>query len=288
MIIEKDLGEQYMKIKIISDLHLGVKGEPTNDFLIDEDLFSEYLHDSVSQCDQVILNGDIFELWEDFFQKNESGTSNQAKSLPSMIRTRMKDRMDRIVSSWKFMSEIMTHPKITIINGNHDSMIRTESLITTKEVKDSVTLDLVGHRVYVAHGHQGDFYNQDHSPLRWLSCCCKESLSLMETLIDPSLDQDIGHLADHWVSNSKQILQYANQLSQIIPCELVIFGHTHEATIVQNGKSYYLNDGCLVGKKEIIDELVIESDESKRSVHCSCHQYDLRNHSISHPKILNL
>lgn len=281
-----------MKIKLISDLHFGVKGDPSNDFLLDEDAFTLYLQDSIREYDSIILVGDTFELWERLLGQTseEEGTSGEAKygTIP-WIKERMKKRMERIVSSWKFMPEILNNPKIGLINGNHDSMIRTDGLITTKNVTDHVILELAGHRVFVAHGHQGDFFNADRSPLKWLSCCCKESVSGLEKLIDKNLDHDVAKLTNSpLLSNTDNITKYADKLAKTVPCELVIFGHTHQAGIIRHDNRYYINTGCVVGKKDVIDEVTIESDDVRRSVHCSCHQIDVVTRTITNPLVVNL
>lgn len=53
-----------MKYKIISDIHLGVKGDVSNNFKFDEEVFRQYLIKSSTECDAIIMNGDTFELWK--------------------------------------------------------------------------------------------------------------------------------------------------------------------------------------------------------------------------------
>jgi UDP-2,3-diacylglucosamine pyrophosphatase LpxH len=278
-----------MKIKIISDLHLGVKGAPSNNFVLDEDLFTHYLEATLAEYDQLILAGDTFELWEEFIDtipappKTMTMTANL-----SILKDRITERFQSIVKSWSFMPLLLNHEKVIFINGNHDAMIRTIPLITNKEVLQSRLIETIGLRIYVAHGHQGDFYNRDSSPCRWIACCCQETVGTLDDLIDPQLDHDISRLAQATVSNTKDVTQYAFQLTQRLPCDVVIFGHTHEAGLWEHNHKVYLNSGCLVRKKEAFDEIVIISDEVKRSIHLESHQYQLASGTILNPLMVNL
>jgi UDP-2,3-diacylglucosamine pyrophosphatase LpxH len=265
-----------MKITILSDLHLGIKGDPSNNFLIDENIFSQYLKSTLDDSDLLILNGDTFELWENIISPQEPPT------IVGMLRSLMIERMERIVASWKFMPEILNNPKILLINGNHDSLIRTDHLVTTKLVTNSLRLNLIGRKLYFAHGHQCDFYK---SPLCFVSC----SVSNLVDLFDPELDQNLEKLTDNFnLVSTKKVTQYANTLAQKLPCDVVIFGHTHKSCLIKTRSRYYINSGCVVGKKEVIDEVVITSDDDKRTVNLSCHQIHVTTRTILNPLVVNI
>jgi len=225
-----------MKIKIISDLHLGIKGSLTNDTYLDDDYFLCYLNECLTHYDLIIFNGDVFELWEDFF--SSEGLS---------IKDRCNTKLQKIIGSWKFGPLLVSgNQKIIIINGNHDSSIRIYDLIPN--VFDHFLIEQYGHRLYVTHGHQGDFWNSDDSILRFCSCCCSNTRSELEKLVDPSLDENSQKLANLLENVGGNIItklrNHAIHLAECLGCDVIVYGHTHIKDLFIKNKIIYVNDGC--------------------------------------------
>lgn len=118
-----------MRILSISDLHLG-DGSKADDFvyhktdekLTSDTIFQVRLRDEMKGCDLLVLNGDIYELWQQWNEKDIS------KEYPKL--TQMFHRDD-----------------VVFIKGNHDHKInkKTEFDISTKKLD-----------IHFQHGHEND------------------------------------------------------------------------------------------------------------------------------------
>jgi len=255
-----------MKIKIISDIHLGVKNTSSNDFLIDENAFREYLSMSVHDNDLLILNGDTFELWEEILN---SGS--------------LSARMTNIINSWNFMDIILNDPKIKIINGNHDAFIKRPGIIPTKYVTDSLDYNMNGYKIHIAHGHQGDIWNKDSSCLKYISCCCKNLESVGEDMVDYSLDDSVQKLTNCLFPDNGKTEKYAEALANATNTDIIVFGHTHTSNLVEKSNCIYVNDGCCVNTQSI-DELIIQNGSS---LNISLGKYDFTTGIATNSKTIN-
>lgn len=268
-----------MRITLLSDLHLGVKGDVSNRFMVDETVFSQYLTRLLSTNDLIILVGDTFELWEGLFDPHHA---------IKLMDDKIKARFEEIVNSWSFMDTILHNDKILLISGNHDAFLRTKHLLPENKVRCHHLLNLIDKQIMITHGHQGDCFNSDKSPLRCISCLCQQSLYGLDELLNISFDDDICKLAQTLFANEQSINKYADKLAKTGNYQLVIFGHTHNRGVWHIGHNYYINTGCVVGKPTVIDELTIESDDIKRAICVSSHEIDLSNYGIHSSVMVNM
>ena len=128
-----------MQIRVISDLHIGVHGSKSNDFLFSDSEFARYLRHTMKRCDFLVLNGDVFELWERPIWQNQ------------------RQRLESILNSWPQIARLLREPskKLILIAGNHDQALTKQNLL--RHAKNEVTIHCPGGRtVYIAHGHVAD------------------------------------------------------------------------------------------------------------------------------------
>jgi UDP-2,3-diacylglucosamine pyrophosphatase LpxH len=237
-------------VKIISDLHFGINGDVSNNFKIDEHLFEKYLLKSKEECDMIILNGDIFELWEGIVESEGIG-----------LKRRINHRLKQILNSWCFGDLIRNDPAIHLINGNHDAMIRQFHQFTDKKIVDRMILSSDKYDVFVAHGHQGDFFCRERSVMSFCTCCANEIKSTMEDLINENLDKQVDLLVQKIETDDKKITNYGLEIAKAGQYDAVVFGHTHHPMMCSKGHKLYINDGCAIDREEVIDECLIEFDD---------------------------
>lgn len=235
-----------MKIKIISDLHLGVNGDISNNFRLGDVAFLQYLQDSIRNYDAIIFNGDTFEMWEDFLETKGF-----------MIKDRILDRLHRILASWCFGELIRTSEKIHIVSGNHDSVIKFHNNFENKIVSDRMIIDHNKFHIFVSHGHQGDIYCDETSCLSHIICCASQVKSSIENFIDENLDSSVEKLKKCLNVNDDKITKYAINLTKSNKYDVVVFGHTHNQLLIPVGKNIYVNDGCLCDSAKNICECII-------------------------------
>lgn len=232
-------------IKVISDLHIGIKGKKDDDFEFDETLFIRYLKNSLEEFDLLILNGDIFECWE-------SGIS--ANSILEQIRESRLDLFEFIIGT----------DRLILINGNHDAIIRTGKIETgavshyTEQFNDMV--------VYFAHGHQADFFNNGPGKNigRCITCCVGRG----ERLIYKDLDLDLGRLDEICRANrdSTTTENHAFKIAAENGYDVVVYGHTHHPLVATKDSIIYANSGKGKNCRHSMDEVIVEITETELTV----------------------
>lgn len=243
-----------MKLVIISDLHLGIKGDISNDFKLNEQQFYNYLQYVIDKYDLLVLNGDVFELWEDMFE---------TKGIT--IEEKMKIRVDNIINSWVFGNLIRTHPKIIIINGNHDLYLKKYNILP-KRIHDKLIITHNGYNILITHGHKGDILCSDNSCFSRIICCCSQTKSSFEHLLDEKLDDVVSKIVDSIDTDEQKITNYAIGLLNTSHMNLVVLGHTHNKCSIRHNYKLYVNEGCVVGKNDSIDECDIHIYDNKMIV----------------------
>lgn len=236
-----------MKYKIISDLHLGIKGNVSNNFLLNDTVFKKYLTDSLSECDGVILLGDIFELWEDLLE-----TSGSTLSI------RITNRLKEIINSWCFGPLLVEHnERLHLISGNHDAVIKNNTYFPDIKIVDHMVISENGFNIYLAHGHQGDVYCSEKSIFSCCVCGASQIKSSLEDLVDENLDSEVDKLQTCLGTSDKKITNYAFKVANAGNYNCVVFGHTHHQMMSEKKGVIYVNDGCVCDKTEQICECII-------------------------------
>lgn len=199
-----------MKLLILSDLHIGT-GEKFGTFGWESDDFVFILEriKKKYQIDSVVLNGDVFELYQHTFdaieQKNTSIVNYLKKSNYYYIR------------------------------GNHDWIndFGNENLLITNSK---------GKKIYIEHGHNADFLNGTQLG-RFL---CRTGFHLLRILMKKDwflsfyfrfieFNDQVERIPKKY--DSYQYLKYALRLLKNY--DVVVLGHTHK---IEEHKTYYLNN----------------------------------------------
>ena len=244
-------------VKVISDCHIGIKGEKGDDFKLDEQLFLEYLARSIDAYDIVILNGDIFECWE--------GDLDDEKTLK------------KIKESRSALFEACTQGGfVKYIFGNHDAIARTGN-IETGAISHFV-IDMNGASVYFAHGHQSDKANSG-------CCCCVGRMIAYgvgegENLIDPDLDIKLSALDNICLSerDKERTANHAFALAEKYGYDAVIYGHTHNPGVEKRNDIIYGNSGRARDYVNMIDEIIVIWTQD--TLECLSVRRDIRNDNV--------
>lgn len=244
-----------MRIIVISDLHLGVKNDISNNFKLDEYLFNNFLQHMLNKYDTIVLNGDVFELWEDIFE-----------TYGSSMEMRIRNRVNNILNSWIFGNLIRDHPRIIVLSGNHDVYIKKYNMLLNKNVRDKLEISSNGYNILIMHGHFGDILCNDKSCCSSFICCCSQTKSTLEDLLNTNLDNGVDKIVATFETSDKKITKYAQDILKASNYNAIIFGHTHRKCMVKIKNKVYVNDGCVVSKTDSIDLCVITIDNDKMTI----------------------
>jgi UDP-2,3-diacylglucosamine pyrophosphatase LpxH len=228
-----------MKIKIISDIHLGISN--SNDFLLDKNDFLITLKKLSNENDYLILLGDVFECWESDFESQEQRFC------------RIKHEYSEIIN---FIEETNN---VILISGNHDVIVWQKKLI--KKVKRFFKIE-GKYNLYFAHGHQADLFNYNFS---WIGRTITRFVGLAENYIDPNIDVSLSKLLSTFDKHSdNNTMEHGFCVGFDYNCDLVVYGHTHSPMLFLGDVNYkkiiYANSGSVAYKKDLIDMIDICCD----------------------------
>jgi UDP-2,3-diacylglucosamine pyrophosphatase LpxH len=227
-----------MKIKVISDIHLGIN--ESNDFNINKETFLAFLINLSQTHDYVILLGDVYDCWESDFDSQVN---------------RFNDIKDYYIDITNFIIET---DNVILISGNHDSVIYNNSLIS-KIITHKVICN-GNFKLYFAHGHQGDVYN---SELSFIGSTISRLVGISEKLINPNIDKELDKLLQTFQPYSHlRIMEHGLMVGNKYGAHLVVYGHTHVPQLELGSYNYrpiiYANSGCVSGKIDNIDVVDID------------------------------
>jgi UDP-2,3-diacylglucosamine pyrophosphatase LpxH len=244
-----------MKIKVISDIHIGLPDAKNNDCRFTDDQLYLYIKNSLKVVDLLILNGDIFELWQTNFQKQVEHFELIEASYPKFF---------------KILRKNLTRKTIIFINGNHDAVVRTKNLLPAVSEHNIQTKAGLLH---FEHGHAADVNNSGKFS------CFGQAIAwcggMGETYIDPDIDLHFekllsvinGHNDDGKID---KLERHAIADAVLYGYRLVVYGHTHWSTIKQHtlsskNKFTYANSGKGVNSN-CIEEVIITTENKNLSV----------------------
>jgi UDP-2,3-diacylglucosamine pyrophosphatase LpxH len=295
-----------MKIKVVSDIHIGIPGSNCNDCHFTDDQIFAFLTKSCENHDNVILNGDIFECWESS-EAGGHGFESQLKQLKNIS-----------VHFPKTIKLINTNDKIVLIYGNHDIILNHKNQNTLTKVKETFTATEHDFTIHFAHGHRGDTYNKNYNFCGYTFEPIGRFLSYLSHLGELYINKNMEH---HLIAIQKtimpahddsQIKKHAINIARNKKYNMVVFGHTHNSEISMNelrdefkenvehfyddnspvNKKFnkktnmiYCNSGHVTDYTTNIDELVIdikldESNNSKTVVVCKLNKYNVVTNEI--------
>lgn len=244
-----------MRIKVLSDFHLGCK-DKSDDFLLDEDTVINFLDNAIATYDKVVLAGDIFECWE------STSFNDQQKRFAQILKNRPK------ISSY-IISKIISE-EIIYVSGNHDFIIKKKNLIpftrsnyvlTTKCNNGKVA------KIYIAHGHEADSFN---SKISFIGKMIAWSIGWIERVglrKEADIIKDMEKYIPGRNSGNDLFEEYALKKAVRDNYDVVVFGHTHSgksrATVFMNsGIVNYGNSGCCCNS-DFIESLDISIEDNR-------------------------
>jgi len=199
-----------MNLLVISDLHIGVK-DRFDTFGWQIKHFIDVLEHIVAKhnIQQVILNGDIFELYHNTFE--------QVYQVNSELVDYLKQK------------------KYIFIKGNHDAL-------STLGYDSYIIENSKGQQIYIEHGHNADFLNGTklgrcigRFGFRLLKFFTKYEFVLKQYFKTVERNDYVNRIPKKY--DSYTYLRYA--LNLLKHYDAVILGHTHK---IEVHKTYYLNN----------------------------------------------
>jgi len=235
----------------VSDLHLG-DGSRADDFHL-KDEFLKFL-DIVESLDyQLVIAGDLFELWQSDLDKVAFYHSEVIERLLLLTK---KERLIYLI-------------------GNHDHMPFVKYIHLQGFIKLEFKDDLMG--IWAEHANQYDVFNR--YPDSRMALCNKlgRAISYMTGWFERAIHPDIDEWADailikkggeflrkvaglknritpsqyEYFKRGGDLSEYEHAAAELISKgnRIVIFGHTHQPLLKRLGSGIYANCGCWSGSK---------------------------------------
>jgi UDP-2,3-diacylglucosamine pyrophosphatase LpxH len=221
--------KRKIDLLVLSDIHLGTYGCHAKELL-------EYLKSI--EPDQVILNGDIIDIWQ--FNKRYWPKSHM--------------RVIKHLMGW-----VASGTKVTYITGNHDEMLRkfVGFKMGSLEIVNKVVMKLDGKKAWFFHGDVFDVTMQHSKWLAKLGAVGYDTLILINRFVNwvsermgkgrISLSKKVKNGVKSAVSFINNFEQTAADIAIENGYEFVVCGHIHQPVLREmkndEGKTMYLNSG---------------------------------------------
>jgi len=233
-----------MKI-FISDLHMG-DGSKSDDFHLDEELL-DFLDFVQAEADELVIVGDLFELWQASLDKILFKHSKVIKRIISL-----KDKL-----------------KIHYVVGNHDYLPFIRFADLGQGIYSAYRDQEEG--IIAEHGHQYDIFNRYKNPLRSIRWPPGKYFAMfmasLEIYLHPNMDiwmmQALNKMDDFlreaarlrnkitprtqtYLKKGGHFGEFQEAVKQHIKkgARIVIFGHTHKAQLEEIESGIYANCGA--------------------------------------------
>ncbi|MBH16275.1 MAG: hypothetical protein CME30_03220 [Gemmatimonadetes bacterium] len=216
-------------IYLTSDVHLGAVSEDT------QSSFIEWLEWAASNCDQLIINGDLFDFWFEF-------------------RTGIPNVYDRPLAALK--NVVQSGVEVTLVGGNHDwwgGRYLCNEIGLTFESAPCVR-KLAGFTTFLAHG---DGLGSNENIYKLLRYTLRSRLTrYLFSLLEPKWGTTLGLTISRTSKKRGKPSSREHETSEILKrwafmqlqnqprLEIIVLGHTHIPCIAahQEGR-YYINTG---------------------------------------------
>jgi UDP-2,3-diacylglucosamine pyrophosphatase LpxH len=196
---------------VISDLHLGSD-------ICQAKLLEEFLTWAVEHCDQLVINGDIFD------DLNFKRLTKRHFACLKVIR-RNTDRTDfRLV--W--------------VRGNHDGPIDIISHVVGVDILDEYVFDNERVRLLILHGDQFDTIVTVNPLLTDFACAI---FYFIQKWMPHKTSRFIRRISKKFQRNSQRIERRAVEYARGRGFQFVTCGHTHLPLHARHGEVLYLNSG---------------------------------------------
>jgi len=235
----------------VSDLHLG-DGSRADDFHL-KDEFLKFLDIIESLNYQLVVVGDLFELWQSDLDKVAFYHSEVIERLLLLAKKE----------------------KLIYLIGNHDHVPFVKYIHSAWPVKLEFKDDLMG--IWAEHANQYDIFNRYRDPRMALCNKLGRAISYMTGWLERVIHPDIDEWADailikkggeflrraaglknrvmpsqhEYFKRGGDLSEYERAAAELISKgnRIVIFGHTHRPLLKRLGSGIYANCGCWSGSK---------------------------------------
>jgi UDP-2,3-diacylglucosamine pyrophosphatase LpxH len=196
---------------VISDLHLGSD-------VCQAKLLEEFLLWAVAHCDQLVMNGDIFD------DLNFKRLTKRHFACLKIIR-RNSDRDDF---------------HLVWVRGNHDGPADTVSHIVGVDILDEYVFDGGDIQLLILHGDQFDTFTTGYP---WLTEVACGAFYFIQKYMPHRAARWIRRITKRWQRNSERIERRAVEYAQSRGFHYVTCGHTHLALVSSHNGVVYINSG---------------------------------------------
>jgi len=223
-------------IKVLSDLHISDEFFENN-FHLNEKKFISYLKRSLNECDYVILNGDVFELWE--------------TKIPFIKKYKLKKIQKTYQLLFNFIESQLNDKQSNLFYniGNHDRYLLKKKIFL--RLQEKLEINYANKKVYIEHGYMPDLLN---SYLRYIG----EFLTWLGAWTERLFYYNIDSRIFSKVFRKKLLMKLYSKLN-LEYYDIVVLGHLHEKLldISKDNKRIYVNSGKCCGSK-MFDETIIK------------------------------
>jgi UDP-2,3-diacylglucosamine pyrophosphatase LpxH len=203
--------DSHYECLVISDLHLGSD-------VCQAKLLEEFLLWAVEHCDQLVINGDIFD------DLNFKRLTKRHFACLKIIR-RNSDRGDF---------------HLVWVRGNHDGPADIVSHIVGVEIRDEYVFHGRAIELLILHGDQFDTFTTAYPWLTEIAC---GGFYFVQKFMPHRAARWIRRISKKWQRNSQLIERRAVEFARNRGFRYVTCGHTHLALESRHDGILYLNSG---------------------------------------------
>jgi UDP-2,3-diacylglucosamine pyrophosphatase LpxH len=196
---------------VISDLHLGSD-------VCQAKLLEEFLLWAVGRCDELVINGDIFD------DLNFKRLTKRHFACLKIIR-RNSDRDDF---------------RLTWVRGNHDGPAEIISHIVGVNILDEYVYTNGEIELLILHGDQFDTFTTAYP---WFTEVACGIFYLIQKYMPHQAARWIRRISKKWQRNSVLVERRAVEYARDHGLDFVTCGHTHLPLVARHGNITYLNSG---------------------------------------------
>lgn len=214
---------KYKRI-IISDLHLGSGFEDTDKI---SKILSKY------SADELILNGDIFDIWKLNYSKNS-------------INKIHYDIIDNALKNFG---------KIIYICGNHDDLIRHFIPFNFNKItflNEYYFTDSIGKSCFVVHGDKFDYFSNELDYVAKISDFLYQKLFC--NMLSKNKAEKIINITKNFISRFNRFDDKIIRFGKDMHMDIIFCGHTHIPKIYKDKNLLYINSGDFIDSNTFITE----------------------------------
>lgn len=223
------------KLVIMSDCHRGA-GDNHDNFIKNQSIYEAALIQYYKKDFTYIELGDGDDMWE--VKKYEDIIEIHLDTFKQLKKFKDSNRLIMIYGNHDIVKKSPEILKKYFYKYYNKETKKIEDLLNNLDVYESLILNYKNHDIFLLHGHQVDFLNNNLWYLaRFLVRYAWRSLEFIG-LKDPTNAAKNYHVMK---STEKKLTKWSIKNNKIL-----IAGHTHRSIFPQIGQSLYFNDGSCI------------------------------------------